>query len=98
MFLRNPTYPRLLYVYDVCHDVAGGGYRAEKIILLTHGFCGSTCAVFAMAMRNHPEVVTTVSVGGYPDDEEMQYMSFPGGQVLDCSIDVFLLTGKKTMA
>lgn len=93
---RERMYSQLLRSTCSANSIDGGGYRAEKIILLTHGFCGSTCAVFSMAMRSHSDVVTTVAVGGYPEDEEMQYMSFPGGQVLE-STNVFSTIGQLDM-
>lgn len=77
-----------LYSQDLrsaCNNnpINGGGYSPTRIILLTHGFCGSTCAVFAAAMRAQ-SIVRTVVVGGF-SGQPMQYMSFPGGQVSEAN-------------
>ncbi|KAG8531657.1 uncharacterized protein KY384_003288 [Bacidia gigantensis] len=47
-------------------------YAPEDVVLLTDGFCGSTCAVFAELMAVAAGVLT-VSVGGTPTYGPMQY-------------------------
>ena len=47
-------------------------YSPSDVVLLTDGFCGSTCAVFAELMVSSADV-TVVSVGGVPTYGPMQY-------------------------
>jgi len=56
----------------------------SQMIVVTHGLCGSTCALFA----NHAAIfgnVKTMVVGGLVDLPQ-QYTSFPGLQVLDTPV------------
>ncbi|RGB35328.1 hypothetical protein C1646_814836 [Rhizophagus diaphanus] len=55
-------------------------WKSEDMIILTDGFCGSSCSLIAqrMALNNN---VSTVAVGGYKDIP-LSYSSFPAGQVL----------------
>eukprot|EP01094_Clydonella_sp_ATCC50884_P008549 TRINITY_DN1811_c0_g1_i1.p1 TRINITY_DN1811_c0_g1~~TRINITY_DN1811_c0_g1_i1.p1 ORF type:complete len:216 (-),score=42.18 TRINITY_DN1811_c0_g1_i1:96-743(-) len=81
--LRN--YTRLVHIAN-CGNF---GYRIdpaikfdpEEIIIVTHGFCGSTCALFSTHLALYDSVRTFV-FGGI-DGHEQQFFSFPGGQVLD---------------
>eukprot|EP01094_Clydonella_sp_ATCC50884_P020977 TRINITY_DN4496_c0_g1_i1.p1 TRINITY_DN4496_c0_g1~~TRINITY_DN4496_c0_g1_i1.p1 ORF type:complete len:673 (-),score=242.65 TRINITY_DN4496_c0_g1_i1:108-2126(-) len=57
-------------------------FKPEDIIIVTHGFCGSTCALFSNHLALYDNVRTVV-VGGLKKREQMQYSSFPGLQVLD---------------
>lgn len=50
------------------------------MILLTHGMCGSTCAITASHLGLWDEVRSVV-VGGIETEESQQYFSFPGGEV-----------------
>lgn len=82
--LRN--YTRLVHIGGNCGEF---GYRIdpaikfnpEEIIIVTHGFCGSTCALFSTHLALYDSVRTFV-MGGI-DGHEQQFFSFPGGQVLD---------------
>jgi len=55
-------------------------FDPEKILIITHGFCGSTCALFANHANQYSHVKTIV-VGGFPGQPQ-QYTSFPGLEVL----------------
>ena len=57
-------------------------FSPEDLLILTHGFCGSTCALVA----NHAAIydgVPTAVAGGLSTRKAQQYSSFPGLQVLD---------------
>ena len=57
-------------------------FKPDDILILTHGFCGSTCALFA----NHAALydnVKTIVAGGLQSRPRQQYTSFPGLQVVD---------------
>jgi len=62
-------------------------YKASEIIILTNGFCGSMCAYFSNHIVNYDKVKSVV-VGGMIERPQMQYSSFPGGQVMD-SPDIY---------
>lgn len=51
----------------------------SEILIVSHGFCGSTCALFANHLHQY-ENVKTLSVGGL-GQQQMAYSSFPGLQV-----------------
>jgi len=82
--LRN--YTKLVHI----NDCGNFGYRIKPaqdfapsdMIIITHGFCGSTCALFANHLALYDNVKTIV-VGGLAERDQMQYTSFPGLQVLD---------------
>jgi len=82
-FVRN--YSRLVHI-DGCNwgyyvDVAVN-FNPSKILIISKGFCGSTCALFANHLALYDDVRTVV-LGGMPGRSPMQYTSFPGLQVLD---------------
>jgi len=52
-------------------DVAPQYFAPEDILMLTDGFCGSTCSVFAEQMKTH-QGVKSVVVGGLPEMGPMQ--------------------------
>jgi hypothetical protein len=54
-------------------------WRPENIVILTNGYCGSTCALFSRNLHEH-HGVRTFTVGGLVD-QSMAYSVFPGGQV-----------------
>ncbi|KAG0232698.1 hypothetical protein BGW42_007952 [Actinomortierella wolfii] len=54
-------------------------FEAKDIVLLTNGYCGSTCAVLALQLKERYNV-KTVAIGGH-HDESMMFTSFPGGAV-----------------
>eukprot|EP01104_Vermistella_antarctica_P019557 TRINITY_DN770_c0_g3_i2.p1 TRINITY_DN770_c0_g3~~TRINITY_DN770_c0_g3_i2.p1 ORF type:complete len:687 (-),score=160.02 TRINITY_DN770_c0_g3_i2:94-2154(-) len=56
-------------------------FQPDEIIIMTHGFCGSTCALFADHLHNY-ENVKTVVVGGI-SGQAQQYTSFPGLQIYE---------------
>lgn len=60
----------------------GQNFQPENTLIITKGFCGSTCALVANHLRLY-DGVRTVVLGGMPDRPQMQYTSFPGLQVLD---------------
>ncbi|KAH0441191.1 peptidase s41 family protein [Colletotrichum camelliae] len=65
-------------------------FKAQDIILLTDGFCASTCSLFASEMKRVG--VRTVVVGGRPEKRPMQAVGgVKGAQVLRYS-DIFNLT------
>jgi hypothetical protein len=58
-------------------------FNAEKIVFVSRGFCGSTCALFADSLHDYSHVKTAV-FGGYDfNGNQMAYRSFPGLQVLE---------------
>lgn len=63
-------------------------YKADQIMILTHGFCGSTCAVFSKHLSELEEA-RSVTIGGLPDRPQ-SIASFPGGQVF--TLDALLST------
>jgi hypothetical protein len=54
-------------------------FEAEDILILTNGYCGSTCAVLALQLHERYGV-RTVAVGGH-HGQSMAFTSFPGGAV-----------------
>eukprot|EP00211_Chloroparvula_japonica_P001028 CAMPEP_0119121380 /NCGR_PEP_ID=MMETSP1310-20130426/2039_1 /TAXON_ID=464262 /ORGANISM="Genus nov. species nov., Strain RCC2339" /LENGTH=591 /DNA_ID=CAMNT_0007110943 /DNA_START=311 /DNA_END=2086 /DNA_ORIENTATION=- len=59
-------------------------FRPKDILILTHGFCGSMCSVISSHAAEY-DGIRTVVAGGPAAQEQQQYMSFPGGQVMDSS-------------
>eukprot|EP01118_Nematostelium_gracile_P005246 TRINITY_DN1643_c0_g2_i3.p1 TRINITY_DN1643_c0_g2~~TRINITY_DN1643_c0_g2_i3.p1 ORF type:complete len:587 (-),score=101.46 TRINITY_DN1643_c0_g2_i3:101-1861(-) len=55
-------------------------YLFKKILILTDGLCGSTCAVFSSHLAEADHVETVVVGGVY--NQSQQYYSFPGGEVM----------------
>ncbi|CAK4678241.1 hypothetical protein LEN26_001422 [Aphanomyces euteiches] len=55
------------------------GLDRENVILVSHGYCGSTCSVFSSYIQMH-NLAQTVAFGGYANTPQ-QFFSFPGGQV-----------------
>merc|ERR550532_1775710 len=62
----------------------------SKLLILTDGLCGSTCATFMMVINEH-QVATTVGVGGI-SEFTMAVSSFAGGAV--SNMDVMGRIGK----
>ncbi|KAG0043331.1 hypothetical protein BGZ83_011532 [Gryganskiella cystojenkinii] len=54
-------------------------FKPEDILLLTNGFCGSTCAVLALQLHERYGV-RTAAIGGL-HGQSMAFTSFPGGAV-----------------
>ncbi|KAF9976940.1 hypothetical protein BGZ73_007450 [Actinomortierella ambigua] len=54
-------------------------FEASNIVILTNGYCGSTCAVLALQLKERYNV-STVAIGGH-HDQSMMFTSFPGGAV-----------------
>jgi hypothetical protein len=80
------NYSQLLHINN-CGDIGTVivpkvNFSPAKTIILTKGFCGSTCALFANHLALY-DGVQTIVVGGIPGSDQMQYTSFPGLQVLD---------------
>src|SRR3989338_8151642 len=57
-------------------------FEPSKMLIMSYGFCGSTCALFVDHAHNY-EGVKTVSVGGFDQSKQQQYSSFPGLEVLE---------------
>ncbi|KAI0181273.1 hypothetical protein GGR52DRAFT_523579 [Hypoxylon sp. FL1284] len=61
-------------------------FEPENIVLLTDGTCGSTCTIFAYLMMFQANV-TTVSVGGRPQNGPMQSIGgVEGSEVMQFSL------------
>ncbi|EQC28144.1 hypothetical protein SDRG_14101 [Saprolegnia diclina VS20] len=76
--------------YDALFQAPGtsfAGLSKEDVILVSHGYCGSTCSVFSSFIQMH-DLAQTVAFGGYLGNEQ-QFFSFPGGQVYN-SIAVYI--------
>ncbi|KAF9092345.1 hypothetical protein BGX23_004388 [Mortierella sp. AD031] len=54
-------------------------FKAEDILVLTNGYCGSTCAILALQLHER-HGVRTMAVGGH-HGQSMAFTSFPGGAV-----------------
>ncbi|KAG9063719.1 hypothetical protein KI688_003830 [Linnemannia hyalina] len=54
-------------------------FEPEDMLILTNGYCGSTCAVLALQLHERYGV-RTVAVGGH-HGQSMAFTSFPGGAV-----------------
>eukprot|EP01119_Soliformovum_irregulare_P012029 TRINITY_DN3091_c0_g1_i3.p1 TRINITY_DN3091_c0_g1~~TRINITY_DN3091_c0_g1_i3.p1 ORF type:complete len:629 (+),score=164.53 TRINITY_DN3091_c0_g1_i3:284-1888(+) len=78
------TFSQLIHIGTGCGDINQTNpnpYVPKNMLIMTRGFCGSTCALFANHLRNY-EGVRTVVVGGLKGRPQ-GYTSFPGLQVLD---------------
>jgi len=64
-------------------------HNFTKILILSDGLCGSTCAVFATHL-DEVDKVETVALGGLYK-QPMQYFSFPGGEVVDMDFIAYVL-------
>jgi hypothetical protein len=51
----------------------------DQILILSNGYCGSTCAVFSSHLGEYDHVESLV-IGGIAGSSQ-QYFSFPGGEV-----------------
>eukprot|EP01117_Protostelium_nocturnum_P002573 TRINITY_DN1331_c0_g1_i1.p1 TRINITY_DN1331_c0_g1~~TRINITY_DN1331_c0_g1_i1.p1 ORF type:complete len:661 (-),score=118.50 TRINITY_DN1331_c0_g1_i1:160-2142(-) len=51
----------------------------EKILIVTDGNCGSTCAIASTLLSLNHSYVQTVATGGLDSEESMSYSTFPGG-------------------
>ena len=71
-------------VFHACdYDDSVPTHKFQRILILSDGLCGSTCAVFSSHL-DEVEKVDTVALGGIISTPNgMQYFSFPGGQVLE---------------
>jgi hypothetical protein len=54
----------------------------QNILILTRGFCGSTCALF-VGHAHFFHNVKTITLGGLVTQKQQQFYSFPGLQVVD---------------
>ena len=57
-------------------------FNNSNVLLLTRGFCGSTCALFSDNLHDYQNI-TAVVVGGQDPAVPMAYRAFPGLQVMD---------------
>lgn len=68
---------------DAVDEIKGAAdealFEPEDILILTNGYCGSTCAVLALQLHERYGV-RTVAVGGH-HGQSMAFTSFPGGAV-----------------
>ncbi|KAF9360175.1 hypothetical protein BGX26_010314 [Mortierella sp. AD094] len=55
----------------------------ENMVILTDGYCGSSCALISNMMHTKFGVRTVVIGGRTPTTEPMSYSTFPGLQVID---------------
>ncbi|KAG0242829.1 hypothetical protein B0O80DRAFT_526102 [Mortierella sp. GBAus27b] len=78
-FSREVTDRYCSAVEDVKGEPGDAMFEPQDIILLTNGFCGSTCAVLALQMHERYGV-RTVAIGG-EHGQSMMFTSFPGGAV-----------------
>ncbi|KAG4439022.1 hypothetical protein IFR05_005486 [Cadophora sp. M221] len=82
--------------YGTESNVAPQYFAPEDILMLTDGFCGSTCSVFAEQIKTH-QGVKSVVVGGLPKTGPMQAVAGTRGalrfraDVLAATINVTLL-------
>jgi len=82
--LRN--YSQLIHISDIgdCGNFPiedRKPFDPKKTLMITHGFCGSTCALFANHIQQYYGV-KTITVGGIKGVQQ-QYTSFPGLEVLE---------------
>lgn len=67
----------------VVEDIKGGEddamFKPQDMVILTNGFCGSTCAVLALQLHERYGV-RTMAIGGH-HGQSMMFTSFPGGAV-----------------
>ncbi|KAI1320616.1 hypothetical protein EDD11_000138 [Mortierella claussenii] len=66
-------------VEDVRDGRGDALFAPEEMVLLTNGYCGSTCAVLALQLHERYGV-RTVAIGG-EHGQSMAFTSFPGGAV-----------------
>ncbi|KAF9933309.1 hypothetical protein FBU30_005893 [Linnemannia zychae] len=66
-------------VDDIKGSAEDALFEPEDIVVLTNGYCGSTCAVLALQLHERYDV-RTVAVGGH-HGQSMAFTSFPGGAV-----------------
>ncbi|OQR99334.1 hydroxymethylglutaryl-CoA lyase, mitochondrial precursor [Thraustotheca clavata] len=98
--LTNNTHPTLGDVtesvyygcssYDTLFQAPGTsfpGLPKEDVLLVSHGYCGSTCSVFSSFIQMH-DLAQTVAFGGFLNTPQ-QFFSFPGGQVYN-SVAVYV--------
>ncbi|KAF8978637.1 hypothetical protein BGZ46_006258 [Entomortierella lignicola] len=66
-------------VEKIRDDEKDAMFESKDIVILTNGYCGSTCAVLALQLHERYSV-RTISVGG-EHGKSMVFSSFPGGAV-----------------
>jgi hypothetical protein len=66
-----------------CLIPSASTFQFKQVILLTNGYCGSTCAIFTTYLKKAlPDMVETIVVGGIKSSgESISYSTFPGGVV-----------------
>lgn len=85
---KKRTYSQLLHLSDAACGADAfpfplTTFNASQISIVTHGMCGSTCALFALHAARYAHVTTTVV--GVHDPANQQLCSFPGLQVVEDS-------------
>lgn len=87
---RTRAYSQLMYLSDeACRGFQFPYppltvFNASSVKIVTHGFCGSACAMFVDHASEYAHVETIVI--GVHDPSQQQISSFPGGQVLEDSM------------
>ncbi|KAF8952593.1 hypothetical protein CPC16_009726 [Podila verticillata] len=66
-------------VEEIRGDESDAMFKPQDIVILTNGFCGSTCAVLALQLHERYGV-RTMAIGGH-HGQSMTFTSFPGGAV-----------------
>ncbi|KAI8605188.1 hypothetical protein EDD21DRAFT_350223 [Dissophora ornata] len=61
-------------------------WNPENLVILTDGYCGSSCALISNTMHTKFGVKTVVIGGRTPKTDPMSYSTFPGLQVIDDSL------------
>lgn len=85
---RTRAYSELMYLsdeacrgFDFPYPPLTGFFNASSVKIVTHGACGSACAMFVDHAAEYAHVETIVI--GVHDPSQQQISSFPGGQVLE---------------
>ncbi|KAG0028417.1 hypothetical protein BGZ81_004760 [Podila clonocystis] len=78
-FSKKVTDRHCPVVDEIKGDPGDAMFNPEDIVILTNGFCGSTCAVLALQLHERYGV-RTMAIGGH-HGESMIFTSFPGGAV-----------------
>jgi len=94
------SYSNLVHIHECYYEYffkAPQVFSASNILILTHGFCGSTCAMTANHAAEY-DGVRTIVAGGIQSRSQQQYTSFPGGQVMEAAdfFDLFDQLGGNT--
>lgn len=67
----SAQYPFIVTGYDPEDPAPAQPFAAEDIVVMSDGFCGSTCTIFT-GLMNREQGVRTIAVGGRPMKQPMQ--------------------------